>query len=278
MIVANILPMEKKIAVVGALAEGMSIRAAERMTGVHRDTIMRLGVRVGHGCKRIMDGEMTELECREIQLDELWGFIGKKQRRVKVDDPPDLGDVWTFVAIDATTKVVPCYRVGKRTAHDANAFVADLSSRLKNRVQISTDGLRLYVDAIEASFGADVDYGQLIKTFATTANVSPESRYSPGDVVSSERQILMGDPMRRKISTSFVESQNLTVRMHCRRLTRLTNAFSKKLDHFKAAVGLHFGYYNYVKRHNTLKATPAMAAGVAGTFWSVAELIERAEG
>ncbi len=253
----------------------MSIRAIERMTGVNRNTIMSLNLRVGQGCARMMDDKLRGLGCTTIQVDEAWGFIGKKQRNVTFEDSPELGDVWTSVALDADTKLVPCYRVGKRDLPTATEFISDLASRLNNRIQLSSDALRTYIQAVERGFGCDVDYGQLIKVYATTADIGPQARYSPGEVIDTEKVVIMGSPDQSKISTSFVESQNLTLRMHCRRLTRLTNAFSKKLDSFKAAIGLHFGYYNFVKRHNTLRMTPAMAAGVESSFWSVAELIER---
>jgi|SRR5689334_15269962 len=273
---ANILPMEKQITAISALAEGMSIRAIERMTSIHRDTIMRLGIRVGEGCQQMMDATMRNLDCANIQIDEIWGFIGKKQKRVGEADSPELGDVWTFIAIDADTKLVPCFRVGKRTSDHANAFVGDLASRMKNRIQLSSDSLHAYAQAVELSFGCNVDYGQLIKVYATS-EMYPESRYSPGEVVEIKKTIIMGMPDVDKISTSYIESQNLTVRMHCRRLTRLTNAFSKKLANFKAAIALHYGYYNFVKRHTTLRCTPAMAAGIANSFLSVGDLIEMSQ-
>jgi IS1 family transposase len=273
---ANILPMEKKIMVIGALAEGMSIRATERMTGVNRNTIMSLGLRVGQGCERLLDEKMRGLDCKAVQIDEIWGFIGKKQRKVTIEDSPEVGDIWTFIAVDADSKIVPCYRVGKRDLATAAGFVCDLASRVNDRIQLSSDALRTYVPAVERGFGCDVDYGQLIKTYATSSEY-PENRYSPGDVISTEKSVITGNPDQAKISTSYVESQSLTLRMHCRRLTRLTNAFSKRLDSFKAAIGLHFGYYNLVKRHTTLRMTPAMAAGIEPSFWSVADLIERAK-
>lgn len=269
---ANILKKDKQVQVISALAEGTAIRSIERMTNIHRDTIMRLGVRIGQKCQKIMDEKMRGLESETVQLDEIWGFIGKKQKNVK-DGEKDVGDAWTFVAIDADTKVVPCFRVGKRDAQTANAFVEDLSTRLKNRVQISTDGLRAYVDAIERGFGTEVDYGQIVKTFSTVENTG-QSRYSPPQVVSIDKTIIQGSPSIDKVSTSYIERQNLTMRMHCRRLTRLTNAFSKKLENFKAAVALHFSYYNFIKIHKTLRTTPAMAAGVTSSLWSVGDLID----
>jgi IS1 family transposase len=264
------------VSVIGVLAEGSSIRATERMLGIHRDSIMRLGVRVGQGCERLLDGLMRDLPCRRVQVDELWGYVGKHQRFVTAEDTGFVGDAWTFVAIDADTKVVPCYRVGKRDSATANAFVADLAGRLTNRVQLSSDSLKAYVEAIEGSFGANVDYGQIVKSFSSSEPLPLNRRYSPPPIVAAKKVRIMGKPDPRHISTSFVEKQNLTVRTHCRRLARLTNAFSKKIDNFRAAVGLHFGYYNLVKFHGTLRMPPAMKAGVVNTLWSTQDLVEAA--
>ena len=269
---ANILSTDKKIAVIGALAEGSSIRSIERITGVHRDTIMRLGVKVGQGCTALMDEEMRNLACKRLEMDEIWGYVGKKDRNVKMGDSMEVGSVWTFCAIDADTKLVPTFAVGERSPETANAFVADVASRMKNRVQISTDGLRAYVGAIENAFGADVDYAQIVKVYGSEE--INNRRYSPSSVISSEKKVFSGSPDVDLISTSYVERLNATTRLHMRRLTRLTLAFSKKRENFTAAVGLHFAYYNFVKRHNTLRCTPAMAAGVTGTMWSVGDLVE----
>jgi len=271
---ANVLSTDKKITAIGALAEGSSIRSIERMTGVHRDTIMRLGVHVGQGCALLLDRKMRGLACQHLQLDELWGFIGKKQGHVRPDDDPQYGDVWTFCAIDADTKLVPSFKVGKRDAVTANALVGDLASRLANRVQLSTDALKAYVEAVEQAFGADVDYAQIIKTYEHEESEYPERKYSASEVVSVEKRAVTGSPNMRLASTSYVERLNGTTRLHMRRLTRLTYAFSKRLDNFEAAVALHFTYYNFVKRHITLRMTPAMAAGVEKTFWTVGDLIE----
>jgi IS1 family transposase len=270
---ANVLPTDKKIAIIGSLCEGSSIRSIERLTGVHRDTIMRLGVRVGQSCAAIMDQQMRNLSCTRLEMDEIWGFIGKKEKHVRVDDDPSKGDVWTFCAIDADTKLVPAFKVGKRDGVTANAFVADVAGRMNNRLQISTDGLKAYVDAVELAFGADVDYAQIIKTYGNE-EASNNRRYSAPEFVSSEKRVVMGWPDSDLISTSYVERLNATTRLHMRRLTRLTLAFSKKFENFEAAVGLHFAYYNFVKRHGTLRCTPAMAAGIAPSFWSVADLVE----
>jgi len=273
---ANILNTDKQIAVISALAEGCGIRQIERMTGVHRDTIMRLGVRVGGGCASLLDRKMRDLPCKQLQFDELWGFIGKKERHCTPDDSLELGDVWTFCAIDAETKIAPSFKCGKRDLPTANAFVADVASWMRNRVQISSDALRAYVDAVEMNFGADVDFAQIIKTYVTDDSHIPERRFSAPEIVITEKKSVSGFPDLRLASTSHVERLNGTTRLHMRRLTRLTYAFSKKLENFEAAVALHFAYYNFVKRHITLRATPAMAAGIERDFWTVGNLVEAA--
>jgi IS1 family transposase len=272
----NILATEKQVAIIGALAEGSGIRQIERMTGVHRDTIMRLGVRVGKGCAALLDSKMRNLSCQQLQFDEIWGFIGKKERHMLPEDSPTLGDVWTFCAIDADTKLVPSFKVGKRDAATANAFVADVAGRVRNRVQISSDALRAYVEAVEGAFGANVDFAQIVKTYVNDGSQNAERKYSASEFVIAEKKAITGFPNMSLASTSYIERLNGTTRLHMRRLTRLTYAFSKKLENFDAAVSLHFAYYNFVKRHNTLRATPAMAAGIERDFWTVADLVEAA--
>ncbi len=272
---ANNLPTEKKVLAVSMLAEGSSIRAIERVTGVHRDTIMRLGVRTGEACAKIQDAKMRNIQSSEIQIDEIWGFIGKKKRQTKAWEQ-GVGDVWTFIALDADTKLIPAFRVGQRTMIHAKAFLQDLAGRLAKRIQLSSDGLAAYRETVGEVFGADVDYGQMVKTFAyINLNQSAAGRYSPAEVVKAEKTVISGMPDINSISTSHIEKQNHTLRMHCRRLTRLTNAFSKKLENFEAAVALNFAYYNFCKRHITVKTTPARAAGVEDHEWTVAELIEQ---
>jgi len=271
---ANILKKDKQVTAIGALAEGTAIRSIERQTGIHRDTIMRLGVRVGNACEKMMREKMHDLDCRCLQLDEIWGFVGKKKKNTSLEDEAmGFGDAWTFVAIDSETKLVPCFKVGKRDSATANAFVTELAARMKNRVQISSDSLATYVDAIEQGFGSDVDYGQIVKAFSSTDGTL-QGKYSPPQIVGVRKTIIVGNPSNVDISTSYIERQNLTMRMHCRRLTRLTNAFSKKLDNFKAAIALHFAYYNFVKVHGSLRMTPAMAAGVVPNLWTVSDLID----
>ena len=267
---ANILQIEKKAAAISMLSEGNSIRSIERITGIHRDTIMRLGVRVGEACGQMMDETMRNLPCSKIEVDEIWGYVGKKQRQVNAEDTANgLGDAWTFVAIDPESKAVPTFAVGKRDFETTNLFIDDLSQRMKNRIQLSSDGLKHYAAAVERGFGVDVDYGQIVKTYRTSET---EGRYSPPQIESVKRTMLVGEPHR--VSTSLIERQNLTMRMHCRRLTRLTNAFSKKLENFKAAVALHFAYYNFVKVHSSIRMTPSMALGVSSRLWTVADLVD----
>ena len=273
---ANVLPMEKQTMAIHALAEGTSIRSVERMTGIHRDTIMRLGVKVGESCASLLDEKMRNLELTHIEIDEIWGFVGKKQNKRWTSDPREFGDCWTYIALDAKTKLIPSYVVGKRNYYNTQAFMYDLSSRLKNRVQLSSDGMQSYLEAVERGFGAGVDYGQIVKTFASDESV-PKGKYSPAEVVSVSKTVLMGSPVESEISTSHVEKQNHTLRMHCRRLTRLTNAFSKKLENFKAAVALNFAYYNFVKTHGAIRCTPAMAAGVMPSALTVRDLVEMAQ-
>jgi IS1 family transposase len=272
---ANNLETEKKVLAISMLAEGNSIRSIERITGIHRDTIMRLGIRVGEGCKQIMDTKMRGLKCKQVECDEIWGFIGAKRKNAARVGA--YGDVWTFIALDADTKLIPSFIVGKRDSYHARAFMEDLAGRMANRIQVSTDSLKAYPDAIERGFGTEVDHGQIVKTYSMSmlGNAAASVRYSPVEIVKVERTIVSGMPDVNRITTSHVESQNLTLRMHCRRLTRLTNAYSKKFENFQAAVALNFAYYNFCKTHNSLRMTPAQAAGVEASAWTVAELIER---
>ena len=271
---SNNLPIEKKATVVSLLCEGNSIRSIERITSIHRDTIMRLGVRVGQGCKTLLSGMMRGLTCDDIQVDELWGFIGAKKKTVDRNNlNKDFGDVWVWSAIDANTKLVPCYSIGNRDLMQAMVFMEDLASRLQKRPQISSDALRAYKEAIENAFGSEVDYGTVIKTYSHT-DLEESRRYSPPDCLQIKKSIMQGNPDIKRISTSYIEKQNHTTRMHCRRLSRLTNAFSKKRENFDAAVSLHYAYYNLCKRHQTIRCTPAMEAGVQKSQWSVIDLVE----
>lgn len=271
---ANELAKEKKVLAVSMLCEGSSIRAIERMTGIHRDTIMRLGVRVGEACKRIMDEKMRNIPAAQIQVDEIWGFIGAKRRNA--ERTGNYGDVWTFIALDADTKLIPSFVVGKRDGYHTKMFIDDLAGRVSKRIQLSSDAMGAYADAVERGFGANVDYAQLEKTYSlSNLNKEAAARYSPCEVVKVEKTVVTGMPDISRITTSHVEKQNHTLRMHCRRLTRLTNAFSKKLENFEAAVALNFAYYNFCKTHGAIRMTPAQAAGIEASAWTVAELVEK---
>lgn len=269
----NALSTEKQEMVVSMLAEGNSIRGIERITGVHRDTVMRLGVRVGKACHAALDSLMRGLDCKRIEVDEVWGFVFKKESHRTEEDKEEMGDVWTFLSIDPETKLMPSFLVGKRTRYNTHVFIDDLASRMKNRIQLSSDGMDAYVDAVERAFGSDVDYAQVVKTYSLFI---PEEkrRYSPVAQQAIFRKVISGNPDRQGISTSMVERSNLTIRTHCKRLARLTLSFSKKVENFRAAIALHLAYYNFVKFHATLRMTPGMAAGVESKPWKVSDLLK----
>jgi IS1 family transposase len=270
---ANVLKQEKKEQVIKCLMEGSSVRSTGRLTGVHRDTIIRLVVRASEGSKKLMDEKFRNLHLQNFQMDEIWGYVGKKERHVsKEEDPSQVGDIWAFVAIDADTKLIPSFLVGKRTRENTESFLFDLASRLDSRVQLSADQLPAYVDAVWKAFGADAEFGQVVKSYETEHTGT--GRYSPPKVVSVEKIKVWGNPERNFMSTSFVERQNLTMRMNIRRLTRLTNAFSKKSENHSTAIALWFGYYNFVRSHRSLKTTtPAVAAGVEKRSWKMNEFL-----
>jgi IS1 family transposase len=273
----NVLPIEKQIAIIGALCEGLSIRSVERLAGAHRDTIMRLGVRVGEGCAALHDRLFRRLAVNQIQLDELWAFIGKKQRRLTPTDPPERGDCYTFLALDAVGKAIISYRTGKRDGDNARTFLTDLRSRVVGAPMLSSDAFPAYEGLIADLFGGAVHYGQIVKRYFGEPHKDAARRYSPGVVVGVERTALIGFPPRFLIGTSHVERTNLSVRMGSRRFTRLTNAYSKKLENHAAAVSLFVAHYNFCRVHETLRVTPAMALGISNSVWPVAMLIERAE-
>src|SRR5260370_14372233 len=271
------LTIPKKVAVISALLEGNSIRSMERMTGIHRDTIMRLLVSSGNHCAELLHVTMRDLRCRYIQCDEIWTYVGKKERQISQDDSPDLGNQWVFVAIDAETKLVPSFTVGKRTRETTYRFLTDLKSRLtEERFQLTTDGFHFYTRGVEYVFGGTCDFAQLIKLFGYFGQHATPPRTSPGHITELISKVRHGRPDPDHISTSHVERQNLTMRMAMRRFTRLTNAFSKSLKHLKAAVALHFAFYNFARTHKSLRCTPAMEAGIADHFWGIKELLEAA--
>jgi IS1 family transposase len=265
----NKLSDEKQSQVLSLLVEGASIRSIERVTGVHRDTIMRLLSRAGDLCQRMMDKRLINLKCEEVEVDELWGYVAKKQAHVlPTDNQREVGDQYVFVAMDAKTKVVCSFLVGKRSLENAIELMRDLQYRVSGRITLTTDGFTPYITAVEKSFGGNVDYGQLVKIYGPDSRAG---RYSPPAFIRSFPTQVTGSSKR--ISTSYIERQNLTVRMQVRRFTRLTNAFSKKLANMKAAVALHFAHYNFVRVHKTLRVTPAMQAGLTDHVWTWNELL-----
>jgi IS1 family transposase len=270
----NILKLDRQIAILQALVEGNSIRSIERMIGVHRDTIMRLGVRVGNQLQNFHNWRVRNVKARRIQADEIWAFVGKKQRNIKEDDV-DKGDFYTYVAMESEHKLVISYLVERRDRGATHAFMGDLSGRLANRVQLSTDAFWGYREAVDVAFGADVDYAIVQKLFQDTNGES--GRYSPGRVTGIQLRRQWGDPDIRHVSTSFIERQNLTMRMHMRRFTRLTNGFSKRVENLRAAVALHMAHYNFIRVHSTLRTTPAVASGLCRSEWTWEELLGASE-
>ena len=270
MVSMNRLTTDRRKAVVAALVEGNSIRATVRMTGVAKNTVTKLLVDLGTVCSIYQDEAMRDLPCERVQCDEIWAFVYAKQRNVPPEKRGEAGDVWTWVAIDADTKLVPTYRVGGRDMGEAQAFISDLAKRLRHRVQLTTDANRPYLRAVDNAFG-EIDYAQLHKIYGRAPEA--ETRYSPAVCIGADAYPLRGDPDPDHISTSYVERQNLTMRMSMRRFTRLTNAFSKKVENLAAAVSLHFMHYNFCRVHKTLGTTPAVAAGVTDHVWTLDELI-----
>lgn len=272
--IMNRLKTAQQVAVVKALVEGNSIRSTVRLTGVAKNTIQKLILELGAACAKYQDDTLRGLTCKRIQADEIWSFCYAKKKNVtqKIkENHPDAGDVWTWTAIDADTKLVLSVLVGARDGAAAYDFIQDVASRLKHRVQLTTDGLKAYLSAVEDTFGAQIDYATLTKIYGGDA--SDEKRYSPATCIDCIPKAITGDPDPAHISTSYVERQNLTMRMSMRRFTRLTNAFSKKLDNHVAMTSLYFMFYNFGRIHQTLRVTPAMEAGVASHVWTVEEIV-----
>jgi IS1 family transposase len=269
----NKLDTAKRAQIVAALVEGNSIRATVRMTGASKNTIAKLLVELGAACSKYMEGAMQNLPCKRIQCDEIWSFVGCKQKQVTAEklEKAICGDVWTWIAIDADTKLVPCWMVGQRDAIAARDFMGDLAGRLASRVQLTTDGHKAYLTAVDKAFGEDIDYAMLLKIYGE--NSEGQKRYSPAECMGCKKEGITGTPDPKHISTSYVERQNLTMRMHMRRFTRLTNAFSKKIENHVASLALRYMHYNFVRIHQTLRVTPAMAAGVTSRLWSIADII-----
>ena len=271
---ANVLSTEKRVQIVSALVEGCGIRATARMANVSKDTVMKLWREIGEACIRYQDENFRNLTCKRLQVDEIWSFVYAKEKNVPAAKRGQFGfgDVWTFTAIDADTKLMPSFLVGSRDAGCATEFMQDLASRLVNRVQLTTDGHKMYLAAVEDAFAGDIDFAQLVKIYGA-APEGPEVRYSPAACLGTQKYAVTGCPDEKHVSTSYVERANLTIRMSLRRFTRLTNAFSKKLENHTAALGLFHAHYNLCRIHKSLRVTPAMAAGVTTRVWEIADLV-----
>jgi IS1 family transposase len=273
----NRLTPAKQAQVIAAPVEGNSIRATVRMTGASKNAIQRLMAELGPACERFQNRALRNLPCKKVQCDEIWSFCYAKQKNVPADKQGQfgVGDVWTWTALCADTKLICSWKIGTRGASTAYALMHDLAGRLNHRIQLTTDGHRVYADAVESAFGSEIDYAMLVKVYGSDRG--DEARYSPADYMSCRTIPMSGNPKAKDISTSFVERQNLTMRMQMRRFTRLTNAFSKKIDNLGYAVALHFMHYNFCRIHQTLRITPAMEAGIANHVWTLAEIVNLLE-
>ncbi len=274
----NKLPAKTRAQILHLLCEGSSIRAVTRLTGVSKNTVTKLLIQAGKACMAYHDANVRDVKSKRIQVDEIWTFTYAKQKNVETAKaaPDGAGDTWTWTALDADSKLIVTYFVGGRDGECAMWFVDDLRSRLANRVQLTSDGHRAYLEAVEGAFGSDIDYAQLVKLYGA----SPESfkgRYSPAECTGTRKTRIEGDPDPKHVSTSYVERNNLTMRMHMRRFTRLTNAFSKKVENHAYAVALHMMYYNFVRIHSKLRMSPAMAAGVTDRLWEIGDIVKLVE-
>jgi IS1 family transposase len=270
----NVLETDKRAQILNCLVEGCSMRSTQRLTGVAKKTVERLLVSAGTACLAYMDKVMVNLPCKILQVDELWSFTQCKQANVpeELKGEVGIGDTWTWIAMDSKSKLIPCFHVGKRDATDAYQFISNLAPRLAGRVQLTSDGLKAYVQAVEDNFGADIDFAQLVKLYGNSNSPVTEARYSPPVCTGTRRRKIIGNPNRALISTSHIERQNLTVRMSNRRFTRLTNAFSKKIENHKHHAAISFMHYNFCRIHQTLRVTPAMEAGLTDHVWSLKEV------
>ena len=271
----NTLSLQKRAQILGLLVEGNSMRAITRLVGCSINTVTALLIDVGQACSAYQDKAMRNLPCKRIQCDEIWSFCYSKEKNVSAEDKGVLGhgDVYTWTSICPDTKLVPSFMVGKRDAEYAHAFIQDLASRLANRVQLTTDGHKPYIEAVEGAFGGEIDYAMLVKHYSNPGEAQQaQKRYSPSEFVSAEKRRISGDPDVKKVTTSHVERQNLTMRMGMRRFTRLSNGFSKKIENLEHAVALHFMFYNFGRIHKTLRVTPAMEAGISDHVWTLEEI------
>lgn len=277
MVNMNRLPIAKRAQILGLMVEGMSIRAISRVTGASKNTVVKLLAEVGEACSKYQDEHLRNLKCKRLQLDEIWSFVGMKEKQVPAElkGTPGIGDTWTWTAIDADTKLVPSWLVADRSPTAANIFVRDLASRLASQVQITTDGLKTYIEPIAKAFNDDVHYAMLVKIYGEP--VEGQKRYSPAECLGTKKTVIIGDPDMKHVSTSFAERQNLTMRMSMRRFTRLTNGFSKKVENHIHALSLYFMHYNFARIHQTLRVSPAMEAGVSDHLWSLEEIARLAD-
>jgi IS1 family transposase len=273
------LNSEARARILHLLCEGNSIRAVTRLTGASKTTVTKLVVDAGRAAAWYQDRVFQNLECRRLQLDEIWGYVGAKAAHAKPDKKArgEQGDIWVWVATDADTKLVPSWMVGNRGTRTGLAFTDDLASRLTHRVQITSDGHKAYLDAVDMSFGGEVDYAMLVKIFGDDSSKGPERKYSPPECIGARKERISGNPDMARVSTSYAERNNLNIRMHSRRMTRLTNAFSKKVENHAHAMALHFLYYNFVRVHQTLRMSPAMAAGVTKRLWEMSDVVTMLE-
>jgi len=275
----NKLTRQERAKILQLLCEGMAIRAISRVTGASKNTIAKLLVDAGRASAAYQDRVLRNLPCKRVQVDEIWSFVYAKKMNLPSakNAPADAGDVWTWTAIDADTKLMASFYVSDRSYGAAREFIDDLSQRLANRIQLTSDGHHAYLQAVVDAFGNDIDYAILVKKYGKETGNSPERRYSPAACIGIDKNPILGSPDMKHISTSYVERANLTMRMNMRRFTRLTNGFSKKIENHAYAVALHAMYYNFVRVHQTLKMTPAMAAGVTDRRWQVTDLVEMIE-
>jgi IS1 family transposase len=274
----NKLSIQDRVQILSALSEGMGINGTARITGKSKNTILKLLADTGEACALYQDRVMRNFKCKRIECDEIWSFVGVKQRNLREDHPDTYGDAWTFTAIDPDSKLMPCWLVGTRSNECTQDFIGDLASRMADRIQLTTDGYTPYRTAVEKAFGGNVDFAMLDKNYNLPAPAKDAARrYSPNKVISTTKTIVTGNPEEKHISTSLVERANLSIRMGMRRFTRLTNAFSRKLENHMHAVSFYFMVYNFVKIHSSIKTTPAMEAGVTDFLWTVEDIVMMTE-